>query len=56
MERMLQKISLEDRVPPRENQGNPQNRNRNPNFKRDHIQNRQRDNNQQIRPPFQETM
>ena len=54
MERMLEKINLNDKVPPRENQITPQNRNRNPNFRRDPIQNRQRDNDQQIRPPFQE--
>ena len=54
MERMLEKINMNDRVPPRENQNNPQNRNRNPNFRRDPIQNRQRDNDQQIRPLFQE--
>lgn len=54
MERMMEKINLNDRVPPRENQINPQNRNIIPNFRRHHIQNRPRDNDQQIRPPFQE--
>ena len=54
MERMLEKINMNDRVPPRENQTNPQNRNRNPNFRRDPIQDRQRDNDQQIMPPFQQ--
>ena len=54
MERILEKINLTDRVPPRENQINPQNRYRNPNFRRDPIQNIQRDNDKKIRPPFQE--
>ena len=54
MERMLEKINLNDRVPPRENQTNPQNRNKKPNFRRDLNQDRQRDNDQQIRPPFQQ--
>ena len=49
MERMLEKINLNDRVPPRENQ----NKNRNQNLRRDPNQDRQRDNDQQIRPPFQ---
>ena len=54
MEIMLDKINLNDRVPPRENQINPQKINRNPNFRRDPIQDIQRDNDQQIRPPFQQ--
>ena len=37
MERILEKINLNDRVPPRENQTNPQKRNRNPNIRRDLI-------------------
>ena len=52
MERMMERINLTERTPPRENQENPQNRNRNLNFRRDPPQNRQRDNDQQIRPPF----
>ena len=40
MERMLEKINLNDRVPPRENQINSQNKNINPNFRRDPIQDR----------------
>ena len=54
MERMMDKISLNERASLRENQENPQNINRNQNFRRDPPQNRQRDNDQQIRPPFQE--
>ena len=50
----MERINLSEKTPPRENQENPQNRNRNPNFRRDPPQNKQRDNNQQIRPPFQE--
>ena len=50
MERILEKINLNDRVPPRENQ----NKNRNQNLRRDPNQDRQRDNDQQIRPPFQQ--
>ena len=42
MERMLEKINLNDRVPPRENQ----NKNRNQNLRRDPNQARQRDNDQ----------
>ena len=42
MERMMEKISLNERTPPRENQVNPQNRNRNQNFRRDPPQIRQR--------------
>ena len=54
MERMLEKINLIERAPHRENQTNPKNININPNFRRDPTQNRQRDNDQQIRPPFQD--
>ena len=50
----MERINLSERTPPRENQANPQNRNRNPNFRRDPPQNRLRDNDQQIRPPFQD--
>ena len=35
MERMMEIINLSERKPPRENQENLQNRNRNPNFRRD---------------------
>ena len=52
MERMMERINLNERAPHRENQVNPQNRNRNQNFKRDPPQIRQRDNDQQIMPPF----
>ena len=54
MERMMERINLNERAPPRENQPNPQNININQNFRRDPHQNRQRDNDQQIRPPFQD--
>ena len=54
MERMLEKINLNDKMPPRENQTNPKNRNRNHNLRRDPMQDRERDNDQQIRPPFQQ--
>jgi len=54
MERIMEKISLNERTPPRENQFNPQNRNRNHNFRKDPPQIRQRENDQQIRPPFQD--
>ena len=50
MERMLEKINLNDRVPPRENQ----NTNRNQNLIRDPNQDRKRDNDQYIMPPFQQ--
>ena len=54
MERMMEKINLSERTPPMENQANPQNINRNPKFRRDPPQNRPRDNDQQISPPFQD--
>lgn len=54
MERMLERIKLNERTPPRENQANSQNRNRAQNFRRDTSQIKQRENNQQIRPPFQQ--
>ena len=44
MERMMEKISLNERAPPRENQANPQNINKNQNFRRDPPQIRQREN------------
>ena len=53
MERMLEKINLSDRVPPREPQNN-QNRNRNQNYRRENNQDKQKENDQQIRPPFQQ--
>lgn len=54
MERMMERIILNEREPPRENEANPKNGNRSQNFRRDPPQNRERDNDQQIRPPFQE--
>ena len=54
MERMMEIISINERAPPRENQTNPQNKNRNQNFKRDPPQIRQRENDLQIRPHSQE--
>ena len=53
MERMLEKINLNERVPPREPQNN-QNRNRNQNYRRENNQDNQRESDQQIRPPFQQ--
>ena len=52
---MMEKISLNERTPPRENQASPQNINKNQNFRRDPHQIRQRKNDQQIRPPVQES-
>ena len=55
MERMMERINLNERVVPRENQPSPQNRNQN--FRRNPPQIRQREQrgpNQKIRPPFQE--
>ena len=52
--RVMERINLSLRTPPRENQANLKNKNRNPNFKTDPPQNRPRDNDQQIRPPFQD--
>ena len=54
MERMMGKISLNERMPPGESQPISKNINKTPNFKRDAPQMRQRDNDQQIRPPFQD--
>ena len=54
MERMMERINLSERTPLRENRENPKNRNMNPNFRRDPPQNRVRDNDQQIRPPFED--
>ena len=51
---MMERINLSERTPPRENQPNPQNRNRNQNLRRDPPQIKPRENDQQIRPPFQE--
>ena len=51
---MMERINLNERAPPRENQENPQNKNRNKNFWRDPPQIRQIENDQQIRPPFHE--
>jgi hypothetical protein len=55
MERMMDRLDIVDRTPPRENQPGPQIRN--PNFRRNQSQIRQREQrglDQQIRPPFQE--
>ena len=54
MERMMEIINLNERAPPRENQEKPQNINKNQNFRRDPPQIKQRENDQQIRPPFQD--
>ena len=53
LEEMMKRMSILERVPPREPQNNFQSRNRNQNFRRENNQDRQRDNDQQIRPPFQ---
>ena len=50
----MERLNLSEREPPRQNQANPQNKNRNQNFRRDPPQNRKIYNDQQIRPPFQE--
>ena len=52
MESVMEIINLNEREPPRKNQTNPQNRNINQNFRRDPPQIRQRENDQQIIPPF----
>ena len=54
MERMMERINLKERAPPRENQTNPQNKNRNQDFRGDPPQIIQRENDQQIIPPFRE--
>ena len=53
MERMIERINLNERTPPRENQANPQNRNRAQNFRRDTPQIKPSESDQQIKPPFQ---
>ena len=53
MDRMLEKINLNDRVPPREPQNN-QNRNRNQNYRRENNQDKKKESDQQIIPPFQQ--
>ena len=52
MEKMWEKIS--EQTPLRDNQPNPQNRNQNQNFRREQPQNKPRETDQQIRPPFNE--
>ena len=52
MAKMWEKIN--ENTPLRDNQPNPQNRNQNQNFRRDKSQNKPRENDQQIRPPFNE--
>lgn len=55
MERMMERININDRNVPREN--TPTQRNQNPNRRRNNPQIRQRDQrglDQQIRPPFQD--
>ena len=54
MEKMWERINLNEKVPLKGNQPNPQNRNRNQNFRRDLPQNKPRENDQQIRLPFNE--
>ena len=58
MEEMMKKMNILERAQSRENQSAPQNRNQsqnqNQNFRRNQPQNRQREDDQQIRPPFQE--
>ena len=53
MERMLEKINLSERLPPREPQNN-QNRNRNQNYRRENNQDKKKESDQQIRTPFQQ--
>ena len=55
MERMLEKINLNDRMPPREPQNN-QNRNRNQNYRRENNQDKQNENDQQLELPSNKTM
>ena len=50
MAKMWEKIS--EKTPLRENHPNPPNRNQNQNFRREQPQNKPRENDQQIRPPF----
>ena len=52
MAKMWEKIN--EKAPIRDNQPNPQIRNRNQNFRREQPQNIPRDNDQQVRPPFNE--
>ena len=58
MERMMERIKMNERAYPRENQTTPENRNQNQNqnqkFRRNPPQIRQRGPDQQIKPPFQE--
>ena len=54
LERMIKRIHLNERTPPREIQANTQNRNIPQNFRRDTHQNKARESDQQIRPPFQQ--
>ena len=52
MVKMWEKIS--EKTPLRDNQPNPPNRNRNQNFRREQPQNKPRETDQQVRPPFNE--
>ena len=52
MTNMWEKMS--EKAPLRDNHLNPQNRNRNQNFRRDQSQKKPRETDQQIRPPFNE--
>ena len=54
MEKMWERINLNEKTPLKDNKPNPQNRNRNKNFRRYLPQNKPRENDQQIRPPFNE--
>ena len=51
---MWERMNLNEKSPLEDNQPNPQNRNQNQNFRRDPPQNKPRENDQQIRPPFHE--
>ena len=54
LEEMMKRMSILERTQPRNNQSNSQNRNRNQNFRRENNPGGQRDNDQQIRAPFQQ--
>ena len=51
---MMENFNLNERTPPRENQANLQNMNRNQNFRRDPPPVRQRESDQKIKPLFQD--
>ena len=54
LEEIMKRMSILKRTQPRDNQNNSQNRNRNQNYRRDNNQYKQKESDQQIRPPFQQ--